>query len=81
MYPMAMGQGGSPAVTGVGWHNIPSTYVVSGQDNSIKPESQREWATKRATDYVEVPYDHCPPLSHPAEIADLLARIVTDQTA
>jgi hypothetical protein len=78
---MAMGQGGSPSILEVGWRTIPSTYVVCGEDNCIRPEAQRKWASERATDWIEVPFDHCPQVSHPAEIADLLARIVVGQPA
>ena len=42
--PMAMGGGGAPTVTGVGWRTIPSTYVVCGEDRSIMPDAQRRWA-------------------------------------
>jgi pimeloyl-ACP methyl ester carboxylesterase len=79
--PMAAGQAGSPTLTGVGWRKIPSTYIVCSEDNSIKPEAQRQWAAQRATDQIDVPFDHCPQVSHPAEIADLLARIVAGQPA
>jgi pimeloyl-ACP methyl ester carboxylesterase len=75
--PMAMGGGGAPTVTGVGWRTIPSTYVVCTEDQSIMPEAQRRWAVERATDSVERPFDHCPHVSHPAEIADLLAGLAT----
>ncbi|MHB8466900.1 MAG: alpha/beta fold hydrolase [Acidimicrobiales bacterium] len=73
--PMAMGSGGSPTVTAVGWRDVPSTFVVCSEDRSILPEAQRRWATERATDSVEQPWDHCPQLSHPAEVADLLVEI------
>jgi pimeloyl-ACP methyl ester carboxylesterase len=73
--PMSMGTGGSPTLEGVGWHNIPSTYVVSSEDRSIQPEAQRRWARARATETIEVPFDHCPPISHPKEVADLLTRL------
>jgi pimeloyl-ACP methyl ester carboxylesterase len=76
MQPMALGMGGSPTVTGVGWREIPSTYIGCTEDCTIRPESQRQWATERTTERIEVPYDHCPQLSHPAEIADILAKIV-----
>jgi pimeloyl-ACP methyl ester carboxylesterase len=78
MGPMAMGAGSPPSVTGVGWRDIPSTYIVCSEDGTIKPESQRQWARERATDSIEVPFDHVAPLSHPAEIADILAKIVED---
>jgi pimeloyl-ACP methyl ester carboxylesterase len=73
--PMAMGQGGAPTVTAVGWRGIPSTYVVCTEDGSILPESQRTWAKERATDSVEKPWDHCPQVSHPEETAELLAAL------
>ena len=75
--PMAMGFGGSPTVTGVGWRTIPSTFVVCGEDQSIRPEAQRRWGTQRATDWVELPFDHCPHLSHPVVIANLLATLAS----
>jgi pimeloyl-ACP methyl ester carboxylesterase len=77
LLPMAMGGGGNPTVTGVGWRSIPSTYVVCSEDHSIRPEAQRRWAAERATDSIELPFDHCPHLSHPGEIADLLAQLAT----
>jgi pimeloyl-ACP methyl ester carboxylesterase len=75
--PMSMGGGGSPTVDGVAWRSIPSTYVVCSEDRTIQPEAQRRWATERASESVEVPFDHCPQLSHPAEVADLLAKLAT----
>lgn len=75
--PMAMGGGGSPTMTGLGWKTIPSTYVVCAEDQSLLPGAQRRWAAERATDSVELPFDHCPHLSHPVEIADLITKLAT----
>ncbi len=75
--PMAMGGGGSPTLTGIGWKTIPSTYVVCSEDQSLLPDAQRRWAAERATDSIELPFDHCPHLSHPGEIADLIATLAT----
>jgi uncharacterized protein (DUF924 family) len=72
---MAMGEANPVTVTGVGWRGIPSTYVVCGDDHSIEPESQRAWAKERATEFVELPFDHSPMLSHPQESVELLARL------
>jgi hypothetical protein len=47
------------------------------EDGSIRPEVQRRWATERATDSLELPFDHCPQLSHPVEVAELLAKLAT----
>jgi pimeloyl-ACP methyl ester carboxylesterase len=75
---MTLGSGSSPTVTGVGWREIPSTYVVCSEDLLVRPDSQRKWADERATERVEVPFDHAPSLSHPAEIAEILAKIAAD---
>jgi pimeloyl-ACP methyl ester carboxylesterase len=79
MRPMALG--GSTRLTGVGWHRIPSTYVVCTEDPALLPESQRRWAQTRATNQIEVPFDHLPQISHPAETAELLANITRDQVS
>jgi hypothetical protein len=73
--PMALGRGGSLTVTGVGWRTIPSTCIVCSEDLLIRPESQRRWANEHATQRVEVPFDHVASLSHPGEVAEILARI------
>jgi pimeloyl-ACP methyl ester carboxylesterase len=78
--PIAMGMRGSPFVAGAAWREVPSTYVVCADDRSLQPASQRRWASERATDRVEVPYDHCPQLSHPAEIAAVLASVAPCRT-
>ncbi len=61
----------------VAWEHVPSTYIVCTEDKSIFPEMQREWAKERATDVIEVPFDHVPGVSHPEEMADILARIAS----
>ena len=73
--PMAVGGGRLSTVSGVGWRTIPSTYVVCTEDLTLQPDSQRRWAAERATDSVQFPFDHCPQLSHPAEVAVLLAKL------
>jgi len=44
----------------------------------IPPVYQQQWATERATAKIEVPYDHAPVFSHPAELAQLLADITAE---
>jgi len=41
---------------------------------AIQPSAQRAWA-KRATHVIERPWDHSPAVSHPTEVAALLADI------
>jgi pimeloyl-ACP methyl ester carboxylesterase len=78
--PMSLGSGSSPTITGVGWREIPSTCIVCSEDLLIRPDSQRQWARERATESVEVPFDHLAPLSHPAEVAEILGRIASNLT-
>ncbi len=63
------------ALPAVAWEGIPSTYVVCTEDRSIPPDYQRLSASQRATAKIEVPWDHVPSLSHPAELAHILAAI------
>jgi pimeloyl-ACP methyl ester carboxylesterase len=78
MRPMAFG--GPTKLSGIGWHHIPSTYIVCTEDPALLPGSQTLWSQSRATNQIEVPFDHLPQISHPAETADLLADIVAATT-
>jgi pimeloyl-ACP methyl ester carboxylesterase len=74
--PMSFGADpNSVALPDVGWTSIPSTYVVCTEDRSINPDAQRAWANERATETIEMASDHCPQLSHPDWIADLLEKL------
>jgi pimeloyl-ACP methyl ester carboxylesterase len=72
--PMSPGRDRSVALDDVGWKDIPSTYIVCTEDRAIQPAAQRNWAD-RATDVIEQPWDHSPGVSHPDDVADLLADI------
>ena len=73
--PMSYGADFNMSVRSAAWKTIPSTYIVCADDRSIRPEAEREWAKARAGDVLEWPTDHCPQLSHPAEVAELLAGL------
>lgn len=73
-HAMSFGTDFNVAFDSVSWRDVPSTYVACLDDRSIQPELQQTWAKERATDMVEVPFDHCPQVSHPAEIAELLSE-------
>ncbi len=60
---------------GPGWEEIPSTYIVCTEDKAIRPSAERAWA-ERATNVIERPWDHSPGVSHPNDVADLLAQVV-----
>lgn len=74
---MSMGTDFAVAFGRVAWREVPSTYVVCTDDRSLAPDAQRIWAKERATDVIELPFDHCPQVSHPREIAELLAEVAT----
>jgi pimeloyl-ACP methyl ester carboxylesterase len=72
---MSFGSDFTLSLPKVGWREHPSTYIVCTEDRSCRPESQMTWAKTRATNYVEVPFDHCPQVSHPAELAEILTNL------
>ncbi|WP_329265004.1 alpha/beta hydrolase [Streptomyces sp. NBC_01478] len=60
--------GAAPATT-------PLTYIVATQDPSLPPAVQEQWAA-RAAHSVQVPSGHSPHLSHPDDVAAMLAEAV-----
>jgi pimeloyl-ACP methyl ester carboxylesterase len=69
------------ALPAVAWQGIPSTYVVCTEDRSIPPDYQEMCATQRATTKMEMQWDHVPALSHPTELAQILAGISAEVTS
>lgn len=52
---------------------IASRYVVCSQDRTVKPDWSRREAVRRLTaDVVEIDAGHCPHVSRPDELADVL---------
>ena len=55
---------------------IPSTYVVAAHDRTIRPEWQRRMARDRlGIEPIEIPTGHCPNVSQPDRLAELLVDI------
>jgi pimeloyl-ACP methyl ester carboxylesterase len=55
---------------------VPSTYVVAAHDRTIRPEWQRRMARERlGVEPVELPTGHCPNVSRPDRLAELLADV------
>jgi pimeloyl-ACP methyl ester carboxylesterase len=55
---------------------IPSTYILALEDRTIRPEWQRTMALERlGVEPIELPGGHCPNVSRPAELAEILARL------
>jgi pimeloyl-ACP methyl ester carboxylesterase len=61
-------------VRAVAWRDIPSTYVVCGQDNAIPPFAQ-EHLSERAGDVRRMDTSHSPFLSKPDGVIDLIAEL------
>ena len=68
-------------LTGAGWHDIPSTYVVCTDDRAIVAGFQRAMATARATTVVELATSHSPFFSRPEAVAGLLIDLARDSSA
>jgi pimeloyl-ACP methyl ester carboxylesterase len=62
------------AVPAAGWHEIPATYVVCTEDESLPVELQRGVFAPRAETTVELVSSHAPHFSRPEELAQLLAE-------
>jgi pimeloyl-ACP methyl ester carboxylesterase len=72
--PMSLGTTPQPHLDRPTWESIPSTYIVCTEDRALLVEVQQRWAKERATDFVELPMDHCPQHSHPQLVADIIER-------
>ncbi len=62
---------------GVAWQEIPATFVVCGEDRTIRPDAQRE-DSRGAAEVVEWPVGHSPFLSRPELVAELLERLARE---
>lgn len=60
---------GSPA-----WRELPSWYLVSGEDQLLHPDAQRFLAGRAGSDTVEIAASHAVPVSRPGEVARLILR-------
>jgi len=61
-------------VPAVAWREIPTTYVVCTEDQSLPVELQRDVFAPRAGEVVELASSHSPFFSQPERVADLLAE-------
>lgn len=56
------------------WPDIPSRYILCQEDRTIRPEWSRRAARERlGVEAIELPGGHCPHISRPAALADVLA--------
>ena len=58
------------------WPAVPATYIVCAEDRTITPAWQRRAAREwLGVEPVELPGGHCPHVSRPETLADVLVRI------
>jgi pimeloyl-ACP methyl ester carboxylesterase len=55
------------------WKSLPSWYLVAGNDEAIPPEAERQFAGRMGAVTVEIPSSHVAMVSHPGEVAELIA--------
>jgi pimeloyl-ACP methyl ester carboxylesterase len=60
--------------TQAAWRSKPSYYAVSTEDRTINPDLQRFMAKRMGAKTIEVKASHLALISHPDEIADLIAE-------
>jgi pimeloyl-ACP methyl ester carboxylesterase len=68
----------SPAFTDVmgvpAWKSLPSWYLVAQNDEAIPPDAERQFATRMGATTTEIPASHVAMVSHPTEVAQLIAK-------
>ena len=58
------------------YDSMPSVYIVARSDRTIRPEWQRRIARERLrVEPLEIDSGHCPNVSRPGELANLLAAV------
>ncbi len=63
--------GATTALSAAAWRSLPTTYLVTTDDDVIHPDTQREMA-ERAGTVVEIEAHHQVQLSHPDAVAALI---------
>jgi pimeloyl-ACP methyl ester carboxylesterase len=57
--------------------DVPTSYIVCRDDRALRPSYQRHVArTRLGVELLELPSAHAPFLSRPADLADVLARLI-----
>jgi hypothetical protein len=60
---------------------IPSTYILAAHDRTIRPQWQRRMARERlGVEPVAIPTGHCPNVSRPALLAELLVDVAATRS-
>ena len=58
------------------WPDVPASYILCREDRTLRPDFWREQVRKRlGIDPIELEGGHCPHVSRPEELADVLNRL------
>ncbi len=58
-------------------HETPSSYIVCSDDRTISPDWSRRVARERlGVEAIELPGGHCPYLSRPGQLAEVLVKMI-----
>jgi pimeloyl-ACP methyl ester carboxylesterase len=58
------------------WPELPSSYILCREDRTVRPEWLRRAAWERlGINAIELPGGHCPHVSRPEDLAEVLARL------
>jgi pimeloyl-ACP methyl ester carboxylesterase len=55
------------------WKSLPSWYLVAQNDEALPPDAERQFAARMGATTTEIPSSHVPMVSHPTEVAQLIA--------
>jgi pimeloyl-ACP methyl ester carboxylesterase len=55
------------------WRSVPTWYLVAKDDEALPPDAERQFAARMGATTIEVPASHVAMVSHPTEVADLIA--------
>jgi pimeloyl-ACP methyl ester carboxylesterase len=61
-------------VPGVAWKERPSWYIVGANDRSVHPELERFVAKRMGADTTELQSSHCPMLSQPDRVVEVIRK-------
>ena len=64
------------------WPSVPSSYIVCAEDRTVRPEWRRRAASERlGVDPIELSGGHCPHVSRPRELAEVLSALAVGMAA
>ena len=56
------------------WKSLPTSYLVAQNDEAIPPDAERQFAQRMGATTTEIPSSHVSMVSHPTEVAQLIAK-------